>query len=122
MNSETKYWQEEYRKGNLDDMDMPGEIRCILDGTAERMNRTTIRWVLWALIPMTVLGIFAYLQTNKPMLYTQLQEILSSYGMALGTGYDPTSSLLVEIVIAIVLFNVVWKAYKKAKIRLCSTT
>jgi len=34
FDNETKYWQEEYRKGNLDDEDMPGEIRAVLEGTA----------------------------------------------------------------------------------------
>ena len=37
FDKETRYWQEEYRKGNLDDEDMPGEIRAVLDGSAEKM-------------------------------------------------------------------------------------
>ena len=35
--NETKYWQEEYAKGNLDDTDMCGETRALLDGTADEV-------------------------------------------------------------------------------------
>lgn len=37
FDEEARYWQEEYRKGNLDDEDMCGETRALLDGTAEKI-------------------------------------------------------------------------------------
>lgn len=49
FDKETRYWQEEYRKGNLDDEDMPGEIRAVLDGSAEK----GFKWVF------ITIGIFA---------------------------------------------------------------
>ncbi len=44
MDKETKYWQGEYARGNLDDVDMPGEIMCVLDGTAERIGKSVLKW------------------------------------------------------------------------------
>jgi len=37
FDKETRYWQKEYKAGNLDDVDMPGEIRALLDGSAEKI-------------------------------------------------------------------------------------
>ena len=36
FDKETRYWQKEYREGHLEDVDMPGEIRALLDGSAEK--------------------------------------------------------------------------------------
>ena len=52
FDSETRYWQEEYRKGNLDGEDMPGEIRAMLEGTATKSD------FLWGLV-ISIVGIAA---------------------------------------------------------------
>jgi len=57
MSIETRYWQDEYRKNPNDPMfdDMPGEILCLLDGTAEK----TLRRCLWQ-IPLVIAGLLAF--------------------------------------------------------------
>jgi len=109
FDSETRYWQEEYRKGNLDDEDMCGETIALLDGTAERMGRTALRWFLSAMIPMITMGIFGFIQTGAPATYERLQNALISYGVTFGTSYDPTVCLLLEVIVIVILFNILWK-------------
>lgn len=36
FDKETRYWQKEYKEGNLDDVDMLGETKALLNGTAEK--------------------------------------------------------------------------------------
>lgn len=103
---ETRHWQEEYRKGNLDDEDMPGEIRAILDGTAEKEMKSAIHIFLWALIPMAIMGIFGHIQARSPVAYAHLKDTLTSWGVALGTGYDPAVLFVLEVIAAIILFNI----------------
>ena len=110
---ETKYWQEEYRKGNLDDVNMPGEIRCILDGTDARMTKTAVHYCLWALIPTAIMSFFAIIEIHKPILYIKLKEFLSSIGVSLGTGCDPTPFFVIEVIVVIVAFNILKKRLKK---------
>lgn len=50
FDEETRYWQEEYQKGNLDDEDMCGEIRALLDGSAEAMFWVAVGFMLPAII------------------------------------------------------------------------
>ena len=51
---ETKFWQKEYRKGNLDNVDMPGEIRSILDGSAERMGKLAYKICVVVLVIIVI--------------------------------------------------------------------
>jgi len=46
FDEETRYWQEEYRKGNLDDEDMCGETLALLDGSAEKYLKIAVVLVL----------------------------------------------------------------------------
>ena len=103
---ETKYWQEEYRKGNLDDMDMSGGILCILDGTVARITKTANRFCLWAAIPMVLMFTLAAIEAHRPALYAELRKFLDSIGVNLGTGCDPIPFLVIEVVVALIVFNV----------------
>lgn len=113
FDKETSYWQEEYRKGNLDDEDMLGETRALLDGTAEREFYRAARFFAWAMIPIAIIVIFSFLQTNTPETYANVKSFLKP--CALGTGYDPTGFFFVEVVVAIILFNIRRKIYPKRR-------
>lgn len=117
FDDETRYWQEEYHKGNLDDMDMLGETRALLDGTAERYMWTGLRWFLSAMVPMITMGVFGFIQTGAPATYVRLQNALTSYGVSFGTGYDPTVFFLLEITAAVILFNILRKLWKRRGIK-----
>lgn len=110
---ETKYWQEEYRKGNLDDMDMLGETHALLDGTAERIGKSALKFFLWAMIPTIMLFVLGFIQNSAPTTYGHLQNVLTSYGVGLGTGLDPTPFLILEVIAVIIVFNIFLKIYRK---------
>ena len=55
FDKETRYWQEEYRKGNLDDVDMLGETRAILDGSAEMSMVSVTITVLFAVLAIVLI-------------------------------------------------------------------
>ncbi len=59
FNRETKYWQEEYEKGNLDDEDMPGEIHALLDGTAEKGLKIMLK-CMGIVVIVTLVSIFLF--------------------------------------------------------------
>lgn len=56
FDKETRHWQEEYRKGNLDDEDMCGETLALLDGSAERSFWQTVR-VFAVILAMVAIGL-----------------------------------------------------------------
>jgi len=113
FDKETRYWQEEYRKGDLDDVDMLGETRALLDGTAEREAKKVACFFLWALIPTIIMFTFVFLQDRRPVAYVHLQSTLTSWGIALGTEYDPTVFFLLEVIAVIILFNIFRRVYKR---------
>lgn len=110
IDKETKHWQEEYAKGNLDDEDMSGEIRCLLDGTAEEIGRSVWRWASIIFILMPFMFVFGLLQARWPESYESLQLFLTSIGVGLGTGLDPTGLFVIELGLLIVLYKVVRKS------------
>lgn len=109
IDKETRYWQEEYRKGNLDDEDMLGETRALLDGTAERMFYQVIHFFAWVMIPITIIVIFAFLQSYTPGTYASVKSFLKP--CAFGTGYDPTVCFFFEVIVAIIFFNILRKIH-----------
>lgn len=108
FNDETRHWQDEYRKGNLDGEAIPGEILCILDGTAERMNRTAIWWVLWCLPTTFMMFFFGMFQARNPAKYAAMYEYLQGL---LHIGVDPTVLIVLFVAaVSVVLSILIRKA------------
>ncbi|KKM94818.1 hypothetical protein LCGC14_1194440 [marine sediment metagenome] len=113
FDKETKYWQEEYRKGNLDDVDMFGETRALLDGTAERIGKSTRKFFLWAMIPTIMMFVLGFIKNSAPTTYERLQNVLTSYGAGLGTGLDPAPFLILGVTAVIAVLNIFLEIYRE---------
>ena len=53
VSEKTKYWQEEYKNGNLANTDMCGETRALLDGSAEKEF-----WIVLKYLTVFYIGLF----------------------------------------------------------------
>lgn len=107
--NETKYWQKQYREGKIDDIDTLGEIRCVLDGTVEKLEKRINSWILWALIPIVIMILLGLTQSFSPIKYAQITDLLNLFGMALGTGLDPIPFFVVYVIVATILFKLLRK-------------
>lgn len=99
FDKETRYWQEEYRKGNLDDVDMLGETRAILDGSAERMMLSGIITYLSVLPSIILMGFFGYSQKQYPEFYAEILIFLRDWVVPDFYPYDPTGFTAIAFVV-----------------------
>lgn len=106
FDEETRYWQEEYRKGNLDDIDMLGETRCLLDGTAEREFYKMIKRCILSVPTILLMVMFAFFQTRNNIKYMELYRYLQDCGISFGTNIDPYFCIIVYSIVLTVVLNI----------------
>lgn len=113
FDKETRYWQEEYKKGNLDDEIMPGEIMCILDGTAEKQAFKVFKWCLLAIPTALVMAVLGHIEAGSPATYMKFCTYLQDHSLLLGL---PIGWILVYPIILTTVLNItITRHYRNKK-------
>lgn len=117
FDAETRYWQEEYEKGNLDDIDMLGETRTLLDGTAEREFFGALKYFLLSLPTMLLMGTFGVIQKGNNVWYMEMAKWLQDHYISFGTNVDPFIFVLSYVIILTVVLNIIITRKIRSRLR-----
>lgn len=107
FDKETKYWQEEYRKGKLDDEIMLGETRALLDGTAEKEFFSCLKCFLLAIPTILCIVVFGHIQAGNPDTYNRIVSFLNDYNITPGINADPTYFFVFYVALLTIILNII---------------